>query len=81
MLVERTNLDIVDALYIREVSMNARVRKRSILRDRLVLDWPKIRQRVVARIVVVSVFPYKRAKGKDRVRSSDPRIGRCDIEA
>src|SRR5271170_6954498 len=62
--------------------MHTGIRKRTALRDRLVLQIrrPQICKSIAARIVVVLIFPDIRPEVEDRVRSDRASISRCDIK-
>ncbi len=80
LLIHPAELQIVDALGIRDIAMHARIRKRALLRHALLLDRPKVIQRIVARIVVVRIAPHVWPKVEGHRRANRARITRRNID-
>ena len=80
--IVRANLDIVASLRVREVGVHSGIRKRTTLRDRLVLKirWSQVRERIVTGVVVVLILPDIRPKVEDRIVPDGASVGRGDIE-
>jgi hypothetical protein len=72
----------VASLRVREVGVHSGIRKRTTLRDRLVLKirWSQVRERIVTGVVVVLILPDIRPKVEDRIVPDGASVGRGDIE-
>lgn len=79
MLVDRADLDVVDALDVGEIAADSRVRERTGLDDGFALDWTEISQRVGAGVVVVCVAADECAQVEDGVNADGAGVGRGNV--
>src|SRR5260221_6357050 len=82
LLISNSKLNVVDALHVREIGADPGIGQRPILRDRFLLKVrrTKIREWVLAGIVIESVPPHPAAKTEDCCRIDHSRPGRRNVE-
>src|ERR1035437_6209437 len=75
MLIDRADLDVVDALDVGEIAADSRVGERTGLDDGFVLDWTEVGERVGAGVVVVGVAADEPAEVEDGVYADRAGVG------
>src|ERR1035437_5532449 len=75
MLIDRADLDVVDALDVGEIAADSRIGERTGLDDGFVLDWTEVGERVGAGVVVVGVAADKCAEVEDGVHADGAGVG------